>query len=201
MLEIKNLKKSFSNNCVIDDISCSFDKGEIIALLGKNGSGKTTFLKCVGNIMNIDSGKIKYNSSNFLFINDKPNIFGDLSIHENLKYILSIYNQKFDLDKYNKSIKDLGLDSMESIALKHLSAGNIQRNKMLIALNTNWEYLLIDEPFSNLDEEGSLIVKRIFSYLRSQNKTILFSTHNFMDISDICDISFEIKDGKFNSHD
>ena len=60
---------------------------------------------------------------------------------------------------------------------------------------------MIDEPFSNLDEEGSLIVKRIFSYLRSQNKTILFSTHNFMDISDICDISFEIKDGKFNSHD
>ena len=201
MLEIKNLRKSFSSNCVLNDISCSFSKGKIIALLGKNGSGKTTFLKCVGNIMNIDSGEIEYNDSNFIFINDKSNIFGDLTIYENLRYILSIYNQKFDSDRYQKSIQDLGLNSMQSIHLKHLSAGNIQRNKILIALNTNWEYLLIDEPFSNLDKEGSIIVKKLLSNLKNQNKTVLFSTHNFIDISDICDMSFEIKDGKFYSHD
>jgi len=201
VLEIKNLRKSFSSNCVLDDISCSFSKGKIIALLGKNGSGKTTFLKCVGNIMNIDNGEIEYNGSSFIFINDKPNIFGDLTIYENLRYILSIYNQEFDSDRYQKSIQDLGLNSMQSIRLKHLSAGNIQRSKILIALNTNWEYLLIDEPFSNLDKEGSIIVKRLLSNLKNQNKTVLFSTHNFIDISDICDMSFEIKDGKFYSHD
>jgi len=201
VLEIKNLRKSFSSNCVLDDISCSFSKGKIIALLGKNGSGKTTFLKCVGNIMNIDNGEIEYNGSSFIFINDKPNIFGDLTIYENLRYILSIYNQEFDSDRYQKSIQDLGLNSMQSIRLKHLSAGNIQRSKILIALNTNWEYLLIDEPFSNLDKEGSIIVKRLLSNLKNQNKTVLFSTHNFIDVSDICDMSFEIKDGKFYSHD
>ena len=201
MLEIKNLRKSFSTNCVLDDVSCSFSKGKIIALLGKNGSGKTTFLKCLGNIMNIDGGEIEYNGSNFIFINDKPNIFGDLTIYENLRYILSIYNQEFDSDRYQKSIEDLGLNSMQSIRLKHLSAGNIQRSKILIALNTNWEYLLIDEPFSNLDKEGSIIVKKLLSNLKNQNKTVLFSTHNFIDISDICDMSFEIKDGKFYSHD
>ncbi len=201
MLEIKHLRKSFSSNCVLDNISCSFSKGKIIALLGQNGSGKTTFLKCLGNIMNIDSGEIKYNASNFLFINDKPNIFGDLTIYENLRYILSIYNHKFDSDIYKKSIKDLGLNSMQSVPLKHLSAGNIQRNKILIALNTNWEYLLIDEPFSNLDKEGSIIVKDTFSSLKNEDRTILFSTHNFINVSDICDISFEIKDGKFSRHD
>ncbi len=201
VLEIKNLRKSFSTNCVLDDVSCSFSKGKIIALLGKNGSGKTTFLKCLGNIMNIDGGEIEYNGSNFIFINDKPNMFGDLTIYENLRYILSIYNQDFDSDRYQKSIKDLGLNSMQSIRLKHFSAGNIQRNKILIALNTDWEYLLIDEPFSNLDKEGSIIVKEILSNMKSQKKTVLFSTHNFIDISDICDMSFEIKDGKFYSHD
>tara|TARA_Y100001936_G_scaffold242516_1_gene279916 strand:+ start:348 stop:953 length:606 start_codon:yes stop_codon:yes gene_type:complete len=201
VLEIKNLRKSFSSNCVLDDISCSFSKGKIIALLGKNGSGKTTFLKCIGNIMNIDSGEIEYNSNSFLFINDKPNIFGDLTIYENLRYILSIYNQEFDSERYQRSIKDLGLNSMQSIRLKHLSAGNIQRNKILIALNIDWKYLLIDEPFSNLDREGSIIVKEILSKLKSQNKTVLFSTHNFIDISDICDMSFQIKDGKLVNHD
>ena len=118
-----------------------------------------------------------------------------------MRYILSIYNQEFDSDRYQKSIEDLGLNSMQSIALKHFSTGNIQRNKILIALNTNWEYLLIDEPFSNLDKEGSIIVKKLLSNLKNQNKTVLFSTHNFIDISDICDMSFEIKDGKFYSHD
>lgn len=201
MLEIKNLKKSFSNNCVIDDISCSFDKGKIIALLGKNGSGKTTFLKCVGNIMNIDSGKIKYNSSNFLFINDKPNIFGDLNMKENLKCILSIYNQKINLNRYNKFITTLGLDNMQSIPLKYLSTGNLQRNKLLIALNLDWEYLLIDEPFSNLDSNGFSVFKTIFSKLKIQNKTILFSTHNLSSVSDICDKSINIKDGKIHYND
>ena len=53
----------------------------------------------------------------------------------------------------------------------------------------------------DLDKEGSIIVKKLLSNLKNQNKTVLFSTHNFIDISDICDMSFEIKDGKFYSHD
>ena len=104
MLEVKNLSKSFSNLCVIDNVSCTFKQGEIIALLGENGSGKTTMLKCLANIINIDHGKINYNNNQFVFINDKPNIFGDLNMKENLKCILSIYNQKINL-KYDAYLK------------------------------------------------------------------------------------------------
>ena len=105
MLEVKNLSKSFSSLCVIDNVSCKFKEGEIIALLGENGSGKTTMLKCLANIVNIDNGEINYNNNQFIFINDKPNIFGDLSIKENLKCILSIYNQKINLNKYDKLLE------------------------------------------------------------------------------------------------
>ena len=196
MLEVKNLSKSFSSLCVIDNVSCKFKEGEIIALLGENGSGKTTMLKCLANIVNIDNGEINYNNNQFVFINDKPNIFGDLSIKENLKCILSIYNQKINLNKYDKFITILGLENMQSVPLKYFSAGNLQRNKLLIALNLDWKYLFIDEPFSNLDDKGVSVFQTIFLNLKTQNKTILFSTHNFSSISDICDKSMSIKDGK-----
>ena len=155
MLEVKNLSKSFSDIKVLDNISCTIDSGKLVALLGRNGSGKTTFLKCISSIMNTDSGDINYNGSNFLFLNDKANIFSDLTILNNLKCILRLYNQDFSKQSYEKYLVLLELKEFENLPLKYLSKGNLQRNKLLIALNLPWEYLLIDEPFTNLDDKQS----------------------------------------------
>ena len=120
-------------------------------------------------------------------------------IFENKKIETSKPNT--NLNRYNKFITTLGLDNMQSVPLKYFSTGNLQRNKLLIALNLDWEYLLIDEPFSNLDKNGFSVFKTIFSELRIQNKTILFSTHNLSSVSDICDKSINIKDGKIYYND
>ena len=146
--------------------------------------------------MNIDSGDIDYNGSSFLFLNDKANIFSDLTILNNLKCILRSYNQNLNIDTYNKYLNLLGLKELESLPLKYLSRGNLQRNKLFIALNLSWEYLLIDEPFTNLDESAQTVFRDIFLDLKSKNKTIIFSTHNFSHVSDICDQSIEIENGK-----
>jgi ABC-type multidrug transport system ATPase subunit len=196
MLQITNLSKSFSDTKVLDNISYTVDSGKLVALLGNNGSGKTTFLKCISNIMNIDSGHVDYNGSSFLFLNDKANIFSDLTILNNLKCILRFYNQDLDIDIYNKYLNLLGLKEFESLPLKYLSRGNLQRNKLFIALNLSWKYLLIDEPFTNLDDSAQDIFRDIFLDLKSRDKTIIFSTHNFSHMSDICDQSIKIEMGK-----
>jgi len=196
MLQITNLSKSFSDTKVLDNISHTVDSGKLVALLGKNGSGKTTFLKCISNIMNIDSGDVDYNGSSFLFLNDKANIFSDLTILNNLKCILRFYNQDLDMDAYNKYLNLLGLKEFESLPLKYLSRGNLQRNKLFIALNLSWKYLLIDEPFTNLDDSAQDIFRDIFLDLKSRDRTIIFSTHNFSHVSDICDQSIKIEMGK-----
>ena len=196
MLQITNLSKSFSDTKVLDNISHTVDSGKLVALLGKNGSGKTTFLKCISNIMNIDSGDVDYNGSSFLFLNDKANIFSDLTILNNLKCILRFYNQDLDIDIYNKYLNLLGLKEFESLPLKYLSRGNLQRNKLFIALNLSWKYLLIDEPFTNLDDSAQDIFRDIFLDLKSRDRTIIFSTHNFSHVSDICDQSIKIEMGK-----
>ena len=196
MLQITNLSKSFSDTKVLDNISHTVDSGKLVALLGKNGSGKTTFLKCISNIMNIDSGHINYNGSSFLFLNDKANIFSDLTILNNLKCILRSYNQDLNVDNYNKYLDLLNLKEFENLPLKYLSRGNLQRNKLFVALNLSWKYLLIDEPFTNLDDSAQDIFRDIFLDLKSKDKTIIFSTHNFSYVSDICDQSIKIEMGK-----
>ena len=81
MLQIKNLSKSFSNTPILNDVNFSLKLGEICAIVGNNGSGKTTFLKCLSGLMNFETGSIEFNSTNgHLFLSDKLNIFGDLTI-------------------------------------------------------------------------------------------------------------------------
>lgn len=89
MLQIKNLSKSFSNTPILNDVNFSLKLGKICAIVGNNGSGKTTFLKCLSGLMNFEAGSIEFNSANgHLFLSDKLNIFGDLTIEENLKVVI-----------------------------------------------------------------------------------------------------------------
>ena len=155
MLQVKNLSKSFSNIPILHDVNFSLKLGEICAIVGNNGSGKTTFLKCLSGLMNFENGSIVFNSTNgHLFLSDKLNIFGDLTIEENLNVISTYHDQNFDKIFFKDSLAMLNIDQFKNMPLKFLSRGNVQRNKLCIAMNLNWDYLLIDEPFSNLDKEG-----------------------------------------------
>ena len=178
MLQVKNLSKSFSNIPILHDVNFSLKLGEICAIVGNNGSGKTTFLKCLSGLMNFETGSIVFNSTNgHLFLSDKLNIFGDLTIEENLKVISTYHDQNFDKIFFNDSLAMLNIDQFKDLPLKFLSRGNVQRNKLCIAMNLNWDYLLIDEPFSNLDIEGVKIFIDIFNNFKSKKKSIIYSTH------------------------
>ena len=178
MLQVINLSKSFSQTSILKNVHFELELGKICVIVGNNGSGKTTFLKCLSGLMNYDSGSIDYNCLNgHLFLSDKLNIFGDLTIEENLKVISTYHNQNYDQTFFNDSLKTLNIEQFKDLPLKFLSRGNLQRNKLCIAMNLNWDYLLIDEPFSNLDREGIKIFNNIFEDFKSKNKSIIYSTH------------------------
>lgn len=178
MLQVINLSKSFSQTSILKNVHFELELGKICVIVGNNGSGKTTFLKCLSGLMNYDSGSINYNCLNgHLFLSDKLNIFGDLTIEENLKVVSTYHNQNYDQTFLNDSLKTLNIEQFKDLPLKFLSRGNLQRNKLCIAMNLNWDYLLIDEPFSNLDREGIKIFNNIFEDFKSKNKSIIYSTH------------------------
>ena len=178
MLTVDNLSKSFSNTTILKDINFSLELGKICVITGNNGSGKTTFLKCLSGLMNYESGTINFNSDNgYLFLSDKLNIFGDLNIEENLKVLSTYHNHTFDDSVFKDSLSILNIRQFKDLPLKFLSRGNLQRNKLCIAMNLNWDYLLIDEPFSNLDKKGIKIFNEVFNNFKLKNKSIIFSTH------------------------
>lgn len=194
MLKVKNLNKSFSSTCVLKDVSLSIDLGKIYAISGSNGCGKTTFLKCISGLTSYDSGFIKFKSNtNFLFLSDRVNIFGDLNMIENLKVLSRYHNQKIDINIFNDSLEELNIKDLSNLPLKFFSQGNLQRNKLLVALNFKWDYLLIDEPFSNLDHQGVRAFKKIFTRFKSEGKSIIFSTHHIDESKSICDKMINIK--------
>ena len=178
MLTVDNLSKSFSNTTILKDINFSLELGKICVITGNNGSGKTTFLKCLSGLMNYESGTINFNSDNgYLFLSDKLNIFGDLNIEENLKVLSTYHNHTFDESVFKESLSILNIKQFKDLPLKFLSRGNLQRNKLCIAMNLNWDYLIIDEPFSNLDKKGIKIFNEVFNNFKLKNKSIIFSTH------------------------
>ena len=198
MLQVKNLSKSFSNTPILNNVNFSLKLGEICAIVGNNGSGKTTFLKCLSGLMNFEKGSIKFNSTNgHLFLSDKLNIFGDLTIEENLKVISIYHNQNYDKIFFNDSLRILNINQFKDLPLKFLSRGNVQRNKLCIAMNLKWDYFLIDEPFSNLDSEGVKIFRDIFNNFKLKNKSIIYSTHQNNQES-IYDKIISIEDFKVN---
>ena len=196
MLKVRNLSKSFSNSSILKDVNFTLDQGKICAVVGSNGSGKTTFLKCLSGLMSYDEGVIDFSSQNgHLFLSDKLNIFGDLTIKQNLEVLSRYYNQDFNQASFKESLKLLNINQYRELPLKFLSRGNLQRNKLCVAINLNWDYLLIDEPFSNLDYDGVKIFKDIFENFKSENKSIIFSTHQNDDNS-FCDKLVIIEDFK-----
>ena len=110
-------------------------------------------------------------------MSDKLNIFGDLTIEENLKVVSNYHFQNYDKIFFNQSLKTLNIEQFKDLPLKFLSRGNLQRNKLCLAMNLNWDYLLIDEPFSNLDRKGIKIFNNVFEDFKSKNKSIIYSTH------------------------
>ena len=196
MLKVRNLSKSFSNSSILKDVNFTLDQGKICAVVGSNGSGKTTFLKCLSGLMSYDEGVIDFGSQNVhLFLSDKLNIFGDLTIKQNLEVLSRYYNQDFNQASFKESLKLLNINQYKELPLKFLSRGNLQRNKLCVAINLNWDYLLIDEPFSNLDYDGVKIFKDIFENFKSENKSIIFSTHQNDDNS-FCDKVVIVEDFK-----
>ena len=196
MLKVRNLSKSFSNSSILKDVNFTLDQGKICAVVGSNGSGKTTFLKCLSGLMSNDEGVIDFSSQNgHLFLSDKLNIFGDLTIKQNLEVLSRYYNQDFNQASFKESLKLLNINQYKELPLKFLSRGNLQRNKLCVAINLNWDYLLIDEPFSNLDYDGVKIFKDIFENFKSENKSIIFSTHQNDDNS-FCDKVVIVEDFK-----
>lgn len=179
LLEVKNLRKSFDDNTVLEDISLNLNKGDVLSIIGPSGSGKSTLLRCLTNLETPDSGQINFNGTFGLVFQDF-NLFPHHSVMKNITNA-PIKVQKRDkkevYEEARKLLKRMDLEDKENAYPCELSGGQQQRVSIARALAMNPDILFFDEPTSALDPEITGEVLKVIKDLAADNMTMVIVTH------------------------
>lgn len=218
MLEFRNIVKKFKETLVINDISFSVKKGELVVLIGESGCGKTTTLKMINRLIDPTSGTILINGEdiakkdvislrrNMGYVIQQTGLFPHMSVKENIEIIPKV-------SKINaKKIKDKTLELMEMIGMNpdeflerypiELSGGQQQRIGVARAFAMDPEIILMDEPFSALDPiTRASLQEELINIQTHMKKTIIFVTHDMSEAIKIADRICIMNNGKILQYD
>ena len=200
ILETLNLKKTFNhkngNVELFNNVNIKIKKGELIALVGPSGSGKSSFLHLLALLDDPTKGKILLNNKDTKYFNEEEkdltrqknisiifqdnNLLTDFSALENVMMPLIIKgeNRKDTIKKARHLLKEVKVDNRANYFPNELSGGEQQRIAIARALISQTDIILADEPTGNLDYKTSIDIFNYFLKLKRLNKAIIFATHN-----------------------
>jgi len=184
ILTAKNIDKYYGDKKVLNNVSMNINKGDIYGFIGKNGAGKTTFMRVVLSLTYPKSGEVLLFGNKTIqevglkvgSLIEAPGFYKNLSAYENLKRFSIIYNA--DEKKIPEILKLVGLSNTGKKKAKDFSLGMRQRLGIAIALLGEPEFLLLDEPINGLDPEGIKEIRDLILKLnKEKNITFLISSH------------------------
>lgn len=211
MLEVRDLYKSFGENDILKGVNLQMEKGKIHILLGNNGSGKSTIINCMLKLLKYDRGSITLDGeeieelSNLIYfkkvsalLESSVNVYDNLSGEENIRYFAGLNRiniKKFD--KHLEYIKEFKLENHLDKKVGDYSRGMKQKLSLIIALISDPDYLLLDEPTLGLDFESTNNIIKILKKLAiEQNKSILITSHQIDVIEKLEGELLFLNDGK-----
>lgn len=190
-LVVENLTKEYGNNLVLDDVSFTFESGKIYGLLGRNGSGKTTFFNCLDGLINYKKGKFyiddtQINSNDIGFVLTSPMLPEFLTGYEFIKTYMEInkIEEKNKIDEYFNMVSFAKEDQDKLI--KDYSSGMKNKIQILMCIISKPKIILLDEPLTSIDVVVAKEIKDIFKTLKSDH-IIIFSTHILELATSMCD--------------
>ena len=203
--EIKNLTKKFKDVTIIDDVSIAFNSGKIYGIVGRNGSGKSVFLKILCSFYNPTSGTILQDGFDYISNNsfpkntraliEKPDFVSELSGYENLKLLASIENKIGD-EEIEKVLKDVNLYEEKDKKYHKYSLGMKQKLGIAQVLMENPDGLILDEAFNGIEESSVKKIKKILIEEKKKGKLIIITSHIKEDIMELSDEIYEFNEGK-----
>lgn len=210
MIKVDDLSFSYTDRDFLQNINFEVGKGEILGFLGPSGAGKSTLQKIlIGMITNyggsvIVNGVESKRHSNKFYENigvdfEFPSLYEKLTAIENLKYFGSLYSKK--LLSIDELLKSVGLENEANKRVSEYSKGMKSRLNFIKALLHNPDILFLDEPTSGLDPSNSKVMKDIILSEKSKGKTIILTTHNMLDATELCDRVAFIVNGKISALD
>lgn len=198
MLEIKNISKSYNRQgkdfFAVKDVNLNISNGDFIHIIGRSGSGKSTFLNIVAGLLSADKGSLSLDGTNYLelsdeeksefrnknigFIPQSPALLGYLNILENIRLPYDMYEKDGDSEgKARYFLNELGLEHLAKSYPKELSGGELRRIIISRALMNEPKILIADEPTSDLDIEATKEVMDLLKKINEKGTTVLVVTH------------------------
>ncbi|MFL5788856.1 MAG: ABC transporter ATP-binding protein [Flavisolibacter sp.] len=215
MIEVKNLRKSFGEKTIIEDVSAVMNTGQSNLIIGSSGSGKTVFMKCLIGLFTPDSGDILYDGQNFtkMSTDEKKEIrkaigmlfqgsalFSSMNVEENVIFPLDMFTKdsyKKKMERVNEVLERVNLKDANKKYPAELSGGMMKRVGIARAIVLNPKYLFVDEPNSGLDPQTSgLIDKLIKEITLEYNITTVVNTHDMNSVMEIGDNIIYMYEGK-----
>lgn len=192
VLKTNGIVKKYGNNTVLNGINMNINKGDIYGFIGKNGAGKTTFMRVVLSLTNCTSGEVNFFDNKSIeevglkvgSLIEAPGLYKNASAYENLKRFSILYGA--DESKINEILEIVGLSNTGKRKAKDFSLGMRQRLGIAIALLGDPEFLLLDEPINGLDPEGIKEIRDIIVKLNKEKHiTFLISSHLLDELSKV----------------
>lgn len=201
LLRLEHVQKNYGKTEALSGVNLDIQPGRIVGLLGPNGSGKTTIIKLINGLLQPTSGQVLINGEKpspktkkaVSYLPDTTYLSDNMKIKEVFAMFKDFYSD-FDEEKANHLLEDLNLD--EKSRLKNLSKGNKEKVQLILVMSRKADLYVLDEPIGGVDPAARDYILKTIIQNRSENSSVLISTHLISDIEDILDDVIFIKDGE-----
>lgn len=210
-LRVENLRKSYRKRVVIRDVSLSLKQGEVVALLGPNGSGKTTTFYAIAGLIYPEGGHIHIDGRDVTslpmyrraklgigYLPQEMSIFRGLSVEDNIMAILDISesDRHKRRERLEELLSDFSIEHLRRAPALALSGGERRRVEIARCLAANPRYLLLDEPFAGVDPISVGDIRHLVADLKKRGIGVLITDHNVRETLEIVDRAYILHDGK-----
>ena len=208
MIEVNNLVKRYGNRNVVDNLSFTVEKGQIVGFLGPNGAGKSTTMNIITGYISATDGSVRVNGYDIYdepekvkesigYLPEQPPLYPDMKVREYLSFVADL--KKVKRDKKEKMLRKVmmatKIKDVSERLIKHLSKGYKQRVGLAGAMIGDPEILILDEPTVGLDPKQIIEIRNLIREL-SKEHTILLSSHIMQEVSAVCNQIMIINQGK-----
>ena len=200
------LRKRFGDLVAVRDVSLSVRPGEVVGLVGPNGSGKTTTIRMLLDIIKPDQGEVSvFNEAmtpgareRIGYLPEERGLYRSLRVIPNLLYLAELkgVSRERALLRADQLLERLGLEQHRNKKVQELSRGLGQLVQFAATLIHDPAFVVLDEPFSGLDPVNVRVMKDVVTELRARDVAIMFSTHQMSDVEELCDRVLMIDDGR-----
>lgn len=209
-LVVTNLRKSYRNRLVIREVSVNLNRGEVVALLGPNGSGKTTCFYCIAGLVTPDAGQVLIDGEDATqlpmfrrarmgigYLPQEMSIFRGLTVEQNIMAVLEVAldDNRHRRDRLEELLADFSISHLRNAPALALSGGERRRAEIARCLASSPSYLLLDEPFAGVDPIAVGEIRELVQDLKSRGIGVLITDHNVRETLSIVDRAYILHDG------